>query len=75
MARADTKKVDASSLNMFYNLFCMFITVSSTLVPPRLSAIFKGPTLSAALIFSDGLIMPFSVVLAKCSNKRRERDG
>lgn len=51
------KKVNAKSLNLFYNLFCMFTTI------------FRSPY-SRAATFIDRLIMLFSAVPAKCGDKR-----
>lgn len=51
------KKVNAKSLNLFYNLFCMFTTI------------FRSPY-SRAATFIDRLIMLFSAIPAKCGDKR-----
>lgn len=56
------KEVNAKSLKVFYNLFCMFITVFWS--PYSRAAAFISPIDS-----SDRLIMLFSAVPAKCSNK------
>lgn len=60
--RGCQKKVNAKSLNVFYNLFCMFTTIFRS--PYSRAPTFIGHD------FTDRLIMLFSAAPAKCSDKR-----
>lgn len=57
------KKVNDNSLNMFYSLFCIFITVFW-------SAFSRAPTFISLIDFTDRLMMLFSAVPAKGGNNQ-----